>query len=83
NNEEKQYFQVSGILVVLRISTSWYCSMVIIGVFTIYAILSCSASYLTDMYDISLVAASCLGIVIIKIFRVLCGPLGGIITFLS
>ncbi|EFS3867612.1 MFS transporter [Shigella boydii] len=50
NNEEKQSFQLSDILAVLRISTTWYCSM---------------------------------GIVINKIFRALCGPLGGIITTYS
>ena len=37
NNEEKQSFQLSDILAVLRISTTWYCSMVIFGVFTIYS----------------------------------------------
>ena len=31
NNEEKQSFQLSDILAVLRISTTWYCSMVIFG----------------------------------------------------
>lgn len=40
NNEEKHSFQLSDILAVLRIRTTWYCSMVIFGVFTIYAILS-------------------------------------------
>ncbi|OKV52991.1 MFS transporter [Escherichia coli] len=62
NNEEKQSFQLSDILAVLRISTTWYCSMVIF---------------------MSLVAASYMGIVINKIFRALCGPLGGIITTYS
>ncbi len=31
NNEEKQSFQLSDILAVLRISTTWYCSMVILA----------------------------------------------------
>lgn len=53
------------------------------GVFTIYAILSYSTNYLTEMYGMSLVAASYMGIVINKIFRALCGPLGGIITTYS
>lgn len=66
NNEEKQSFQLSDILAVLRISTTWYCSMVIFGVFTIYAILSYSTNYLTEMYGMSLVAASYMGIVINK-----------------
>ncbi|MXD86569.1 MFS transporter, partial [Escherichia coli] len=69
-------FQLSDILAVLRIRTTWYCSMVIFGVFTIYAILSYSTNYLTEMYGMSLVAASYMGIVINKIFRALCGPLG-------
>jgi hypothetical protein len=57
--------------------------MVIFGVFTIYAILSYSTNYLTEMYGMSLVAASYMGIVINKIFRAICGPLGGIITTYS
>ena len=81
--EEKKAFQLSDILAVLRISTTWYCSMVIFGVFTIYAILSYSTNYLTEMYGMSLVAASYMGIVINKIFRAICGPLGGIITTYS
>ena len=83
SKEEKQAFQLSDILAVLRISTTWYCSMVIFGVFTIYAILSYSTNYLTEMYGMSLVAASYMGIVINKIFRAFCGPLGGIITTYS
>ena len=81
--EEKKAFEFSDILTVLRISTTWYCSMVIFGVFTIYAILSYSTNYLTEMYGMSLVAASYMGIVINKIFRAFCGPLGGIITTYS
>lgn len=80
---KKPAFQLKDILSVLRISTTWYCSMVIFGVYTIYAILSYSTNYLTEMYGMSLVAASYMGIVINKIFRAFCGPLGGIITTYS
>ncbi|NIF34133.1 MFS transporter [Enterobacter sp. Cy-643] len=80
---KKPAFQLKDILSVLRISTTWYCSMVIFGVYTIYAILSYSTNYLTEMYGMSLVAASYMGIVINKIFRAVCGPLGGIITTYS
>ncbi|MRT57530.1 MFS transporter [Enterobacteriaceae bacterium RIT693] len=80
---KKPAFQLKDILSVLRISTTWYCSMVIFGVYTIYAILSYSTNYLTEMYGMSLVAASYMGIVINKIFRAICGPLGGIITTYS
>lgn len=77
---QKKAFQLSDILSVLRISTTWYCSLIIFGVYTIYAILSYSTNYLTEMYGMTLVAASYMGIVINKIFRAFCGPLGGIIT---
>ncbi|MCS2156488.1 MFS transporter [Scandinavium sp. H11S7] len=80
---QKKAFQLSDILSVLRISTTWYCSMIIFGVYTIYAILSYSTNYLTEMYGMTLVAASYMGIVINKIFRAFCGPLGGIITTYS
>jgi sugar phosphate permease len=79
----KPAFQLRDILSVLRISTTWYCSLIIFGVYTIYAILSYSTNYLTEMYGMSLVAASYMGIVINKIFRAICGPLGGLITTYS
>lgn len=83
NGEPHKRFQLSDILSVLRISTTWYCSMIILGVYTIYAILSYSTNYLTEMYGMGLVAASYMGIVINKIFRAICGPLGGLITTYS
>ncbi|PKB87044.1 hypothetical protein A8A01_26830 [Ewingella americana] len=73
-------FGLKDIIAVLKISTTWYCSMIIFGVYTVFAILSYSTNYLTEMYGMSLVAASYMGIVINKIFRALCGPWGGIIT---
>lgn len=82
-SQENRAFRLSDILSVLRISTTWYCSMVIFGVYTIYAILSYSTNYLTEMYGMGLVAASYMGIVINKIFRAICGPLGGLITSYS
>ncbi len=84
NDEQaKENFSLKDITSVLKISTTWYCSMIIFGVYTIYAILSYSTNYLTEMYGMTLVAASYMGIVINKIFRALCGPLGGIITTYS
>lgn len=82
-SKEKNGFKLSDILSVLKISTTWYCSMIIFGVYTIYAILSYSTNYLTEMYGMTLVAASYMGIVINKIFRAMCGPIGGLITTYS
>ncbi|AWH88166.1 MFS transporter [Limnobaculum parvum] len=81
--KDKPAFKLSDILSVLKISTTWYCSMIIFGVYTIYAILSYSTNYLTEMYGMTLVAASYMGIVINKIFRAMCGPLGGLVTTYS
>ncbi len=78
--EEARRFSLGDIAAVLKITTTWYCSMIILGVYTIYAILSYSTNYLTEMYGMTLVAASYMGIVINKIFRAICGPLGGLIT---
>ncbi|CAI1623380.1 MFS transporter [Serratia proteamaculans] len=78
--EPVRQFSLGDILKVLKVSTTWYCSMIIFGVYTIYAILSYSTNYLTEMYGMTLVAASYMGIVINKIFRAVCGPLGGLIT---
>ncbi|GBU13366.1 transporter [Enterobacterales bacterium] len=83
NEAGKQKFSLKDITSVLKISTTWYCSLIIFGVYTIYAILSYSTNYLTEIYGVTLVAASYMGIVINKIFRALCGPLGGIITTYS
>lgn len=78
--EKPHKFSLGDIVSVLKISTTWYCSAIIFGVlYTIYAILSYSTNYLTEMYGMTLVAASYMGIVINKIFRAMCGPLGGII----
>lgn len=81
--QENNAFRLIDIVSVLRISTTWYCSLIIFGVYTIYAILSYSTNYLTEMYGMTLVAASYMGIVINKIFRAMCGPLGGLITTYS
>lgn len=80
NGEKPDTFSLKDIISVLKISTTWYCSLIILGVYTIYAILSYSTNYLTEMYGMTLVAASYMGIVINKIFRAICGPLGGLIT---
>nr|WP_158783179.1 MFS transporter [Pantoea sp. BAV 3049] len=80
---ERRKFTWRDIVAVLKIPTTWYCSMIIFGVYTIYALLSYSTNYLAEMYGMTLVAASYMGIVINKIFRAICGPLGGVFTTYS
>lgn len=81
--EVRKKFSWRDIVAVLKISTTWYCSLIIFGVYTIYALLSYSTNYLAEMYGMTLVAASYMGIVINKIFRAACGPLGGLVTTYS
>lgn len=81
--ESRKKFSWHGIIAVLKIPTTWYCSLIIFGVYTIYALLSYSTNYLAEMYGMTLVAASYMGIVINKIFRAACGPLGGLVTTYS
>ncbi len=81
--EDRKKFSWRDIVAVLKIPTTWYCSMIIFGVYTIYALLSYSTNYLAEMYGMTLVAASYMGIVVNKIFRAACGPLGGLVTTYS
>ncbi len=83
DEEQSSAFSLQHTLSVLKMPTTWYCSMIIFGVYTIYAILSYSTNYLSEIYGMSLVAASYMGIIINKVFRAICGPLGGMVTSYS
>lgn len=83
DEEQSSAFSLQHALRVLKMPTTWYCSMIIFGVYTIYAILSYSTNYLSEIYGMSLVAASYMGIIINKVFRAICGPLGGMVTSYS
>ncbi len=83
DQQETSAFSLHHALRVLKMPTTWYCSMIIFGVYTIYAILSYSTNYLSEIYGMSLVAASYMGIIINKVFRAICGPLGGMVTSYS
>ncbi|OON40914.1 hypothetical protein BTJ39_07555 [Izhakiella australiensis] len=81
--QQQTAFQLQDIINVLKIPTTWYCSLIIFGVYVIYASLSYSTNYLAGIYGMSLVAASYMGVVINKIFRAICGPIGGLFTTYS
>lgn len=83
DEEMQSAFSLQHALRVLKMPTTWYCSMIIFGVYTLYAILSYSTNYLSEIYGMSLVAASYMGIVINKVFRAICGPVGGMLTSYS
>ncbi|WP_343551449.1 MFS transporter [Pantoea sp.] len=83
HDDEPSAFSLQHAIRVLKMPTTWYCSMIIFGVYTLYAILSYSTNYLSEIYGMSLVAASYMGIIINKVFRAICGPMGGMLTSYS
>lgn len=65
---------------VLKRKTTWYCSMIIFGVYVVYACLSYTSSYLMDMFGMTMVTATLIGMIRNQVFRSVSGPVGGIIT---
>ncbi|KHT63366.1 membrane protein [Photobacterium gaetbulicola] len=74
---------MQDILGVLARKTTWLCSAIVMGVYSIYAILSYSTNYLVEHYGMNLATASFIGVLINKVFRAICGPAGGLITTYS
>lgn len=68
------------LLVVLAKKETWLISGVIFGVYVVFTVLSYTASYLIDMYGLSVTAASTIGMVRNQVFRTCAAPLGGIIA---
>lgn len=83
STDKSEHFSLLDVLTVLKRKTTWYCSAIIFGVFTIYATLSYSTGYLSEQYGMTVITASYMGVVINKIFRAICGPIGGLITMYS
>ena len=68
------------IITVLKRPITWYCSFIIFGVFTIYAVLSYTASYLMDVFGMSMTAATFVGIMRNQVIRSLSAPTVGLLT---
>ena len=65
---------------VLRRKETWLISGVIFGIYVIFCILSYTASYLVDIFGMSVTSASTIGMVRNQVFRTCAAPLGGIIA---
>lgn len=71
---------LQDIVTVLKRPITWYCSFIIFGVFTIYAVLSYTASYLMDIFGMGMTAATFVGIMRNQVIRSLSAPTVGLLT---
>ncbi|MBC2173676.1 MFS transporter [Listeria booriae] len=68
------------IVTVLKKRTTWYCSLIIMGVYTIFAVLSYTTSYLIDIFAMPVVMATFIGMIRNQVFRTISGPVGAIVS---
>lgn len=77
---EKKKFSISDILYVLKLKTTWLCSAIIFGVYVVYACLSYTSSYLIDVFGMTMVTATFVGMIRNQVMRTLSPPLAGLVT---
>ncbi len=70
----------ADILFVLKRKTTWLCSLIIFGVYVVYACLSYTSSYLIDIFGMSMVTATAIGMVRNQVFRSISAPIAGLVT---
>ncbi len=78
--KEKDKKEKGVLLVVLKRKETWLISAVIFGVYIVFSILSYTASYLVDMFGLSITDATTIGMVRNQVFRTCAAPIGGIIA---
>ncbi len=78
--ENVEKASASDILGVLKRKTTWYCSLVIMGVYIVYACLSYTSSYLIDCFGMTMVMATFIGMVRNQVFRSASAPVAALIT---
>jgi len=76
-------FSLQDVIGCLKRRTTWYISFCIMGVYTVAAILSYTASYLTDVFDMTIVLAAIISTIRNQVFRFISGPIGGLLTIKS
>lgn len=78
--EKAQSVTIKDILGVLKLKTTWLCSLAILGVYVVYACLSYTSSYLIDCFGMTVVMATAIGMIRNQVMRSACGPIGGFLT---
>lgn len=77
---KKEKFSVAEIIQVLKLKTTWYVSGIILGVYTVYACLSYTSSYLIDIFGMTMVTATFIGMIRNQVMRTLSPPIAGLVT---
>lgn len=78
--EETKPFTISDIVYVLKLKTTWLCSGIILGVYVVYACLSYTSSYLIDVFGMTMVTATFIGMIRNQFMRAVSPPLAGLVT---
>ena len=81
--EKRPGGSIKDILQVLKMPATWYCSFIIFGVYSIYAILSYTNSFLVDMFGMGMATATLVGILRHQVIRTLAAPVVGFLTVKS
>lgn len=77
---EHEHISVKDVINVMKLKTTWYCSLVIFGVYVVFSILSYTTSYLVGIFAMPVVTATVIGMIRNQVFRTVGGPIGGLIT---
>lgn len=78
--EKQEPVKIKDVLGVLKLKTTWLCSLAILGVYIVYACLSYTSSYLIDCFGMTVVMATAIGMIRNQVMRSACGPIGGLLT---
>ncbi|WP_250674057.1 MFS transporter [Paraclostridium ghonii] len=80
NTEKSKSLTMSDIIYVLKLKTTWLCSAIIFGVYVVYACLSYTSSYLIDVFGMTMVTATFIGMIRNQFMRTVSPPLAGLVT---
>jgi predicted MFS family arabinose efflux permease len=83
DTEEAEPFTKSDILYVIRQKSTWYSALFVFGIYTSYACLTYTSSYLMDCFGMTMVMATFVGILRGQVFRAFSAPCGSLITMKS
>lgn len=78
--QETEKISFKDVINVLKLKTTWLCSGIIFGVYSVYACLSYTSSYLIDIFAMSMVTATFVGMIRNQVMRSISPPIAGLVT---
>ncbi|ONI39440.1 hypothetical protein AN639_03850 [Candidatus Epulonipiscium fishelsonii] len=73
-------FTMKDVIYVLKLKTTWLCSLIILGVYIVYACLSYTSSYVIDIFGASMSMGILIGTIRNQVMRSLSPPIAGWVT---